>query len=145
MLEAIQLATKAFQQDEIPVGCVVVKDGQIIGRGHNTRQKDHHISHHAEINALEEAGNYLKDWHLDGCDLYVTLEPCFMCAAAIMQARIANVYYGAFDTQAGAFGSLYDLSKVTPLNHKPKVYGGIMQSQCERLITTYFKNKRKDK
>lgn len=142
MKEALIEAEKALQLDEVPVGCVIVKNNKIIARTHNMRHHDLKISGHAEILALEAAAKELNDWRLEECDLYVTLEPCFMCAGAIVQARIRTVYFGAYDQKGGAFGSVYDLSNVKPLNHTVNLYAGVLKEPCETILTTYFRKKR---
>ena len=142
MKQAILLAQQAYQEDEVPVGCVIVKDGEIIASGYNTRQKDQLITKHAEIIAIEQANKQFNNFRLDDCDLYVTLEPCIMCAGAIYQARVRNVYFGAFDNEAGGFGGCCDVSRMSTLNHHVNVFGGICQQACQELLVEYFKNKR---
>ncbi len=142
MREALRLAEAAAQADEVPVGCVIVRDGRVIARGGNRRETDRSATHHAEILAIEEACRVLGGWRLPRATLYVTLEPCPMCAGAIMNARIARVVFGAYDPKAGAYGSLYDLNAL-PVNHKPVVTGGILEEECRTLLSDYFKGKRK--
>jgi len=137
MSEALHEAYLCKFSGDIPVGCVIVKDGKIIGRGHNTREKDKNPLGHAELNAILEASKHLGDWRLSGCDLYVTLEPCTMCAGAIVSSRIANVYFGAFDKKEGAAGSHINL-----MYPGVKVYGGIMIDECVHLLDTFFKHLR---
>lgn len=141
MKSAIKEAEKAEKIDEIPVGAVIVQDGKIIARGHNKREIKQDALMHAEINAISKACRKLGSWRLEDCDIYVTLEPCPMCAGAIIQARIENVYFGAYDPKAGCLGSVCDLSGILP--HKIKYEGGIMQTECEELLKSFFKNLRK--
>lgn len=141
MKSAIKEAKKAEKIDEIPVGAVIIQDGKIIARGYNKRETKQDALMHAEINAISKACKKLGSWRLDGCDIYVTLEPCPMCAGAIIQARIENVYFGAYDPKAGCLGSVCDLSGILP--HKIKYEGGIMQTECEELLKSFFKNLRK--
>lgn len=142
MLEAIQLAKEAGERGEVPVGAVIVKDKQIIAVGQNRREQDKNALSHAEVEAIQNACRALGRWRLDDCDLYVTLEPCPMCAGAIINARIRRIYFGAYDSKAGSFGSLTDLS-VLPYNHKPEVYGGIMEIPCQALLSNFFTGVRK--
>lgn len=141
MREAIAEAELARQIDEVPVGAVAVRDGKIIARAHNTRESSRCATHHAEILAIERACEALGGWRLPGVTLYVTMEPCAMCAGAIINARIPRVVYGAPDLRFGAFGSLIDLAQV-PLNHTPTVEGGILGDECVAILKSYFKNKR---
>ncbi|MGI6085091.1 MAG: nucleoside deaminase, partial [Acetivibrionales bacterium] len=131
MEEAIIEARKAFEIGEIPVGAVIVYKGEIIARGHNLREKNNNALAHAEIIVINEACKKLNSWRLDNCELYVTLEPCPMCAGAIVNARIGTVYYGAYDSKGGACGSVVDLFKKGSFNHSPTVYAGIMEEACE--------------
>ena len=142
MEEAISEAKLAEDIDEVPIGAVIVKDGRIIARAHNTRETSRCATHHAEILAIEEACRTLGGWRLPETTLYVTLEPCAMCAGAIINARIPTVVYGAPDIRFGAFGSLIDLSEV-PLNHKPEIRRGVRSDECKNLLGEYFKKKRK--
>lgn len=142
MEEAITEAKLAEDIDEVPIGAVIVKDGKIIARAHNTRETSKCATHHAEILAIEEACRTLGGWRLPETTLYVTLEPCAMCAGAIINARIPTVVYGAPDLRFGAFGSLIDLSEV-PLNHKPELRRGVRSDECKNLLGEYFKKKRK--
>ena len=141
MREAMALAREAEALDEVPVGAVIVGDGEIIARGFNTRETDKCATHHAEIIAIEEACRALGGWRLIGATLYVTMEPCVMCAGAIINARVPRVVYGARDLRFGAFGSLLDLAEV-PLNHKPEVVGGVLEDECREMLQAYFKKKR---
>lgn len=137
MKEALRMAEAASQAGEIPVGAVVVKNGEIIGRGQNRRESGGGASAHAEILAINEACAKLGGWRLTGCELYVTLEPCPMCMGAIINARIRNVYYGAADRKAGALGGLFDMNSFA-LNHHPNVVGGICEDECSALISGFF-------
>lgn len=141
MREAMVLAKMAEDIDEVPVGALIVRDGQIISRAYNTRETSKCATHHAEILAIEEACRVLGGWRLPGCTLYVTMEPCAMCAGAIINARIPRVVYGAPDLRFGAFGSLINLAEV-PLNHKPEILGGILGDENVEILRSYFKKKR---
>lgn len=143
MEKALQLAEEAEKLDEVPVGCVIVKDETVIATGYNLRETNQQALHHAEIIAIEQACYKLGTWRLEDCDLYVTLEPCLMCAGAITQARIKNVYFGAFDPKGGAYGSKTNFLDIEGLNHYPVVQGGILEQECSSVLTTYFQNKRK--
>ncbi len=141
MREAIKLARVAEELDEVPIGAVVVWEGEIVGRGYNTRESSRMATHHAEILAIEDACRRLGGWRLHKATLYVTLEPCAMCAGAIINARIPRIVYGASDNRFGALGSLLDLSKV-PFNHIPKVERGVLMEECSAMLTDYFRKKR---
>lgn len=141
MREAMALAREAEEIDEVPVGALVVKDGVVIARAYNTRETSKCATHHAEILAIERACEALGGWRLIGATLYVTMEPCAMCAGAIINARLPRVVYGTKDIRFGAFGSLIDLSEV-PLNHKPEVVGGVLGDECRDMLREYFKKKR---
>lgn len=143
MKRAIELATIALNNDEVPVGCVIVLNDEIIGEGYNVREQQQTIFTHAENIAINEANKRLNSWRLEDCNLYVTLEPCLMCAGAISQARIKNVYFGAMDIKAGAYGSVIDVSQIHSLNHHTTVYGGLLKEECQQLLKLYFKGKRK--
>ena len=142
MNEAIKEAKLAALEDEVPVGCVIVKDNQIIARAHNLRETNHDPFGHAETLAIRKASEVLNDWQLVGCDLYVTIEPCIMCAGAIIQSRINKVIYGAPDLKGGAFGSSINVLEASNINHKPEIIPGIMEKECAALIKDYFKSKR---
>jgi tRNA(adenine34) deaminase len=142
MREALRLAERAAGKDEVPVGAVVVHRGKIIARGYNLREGRRSPLAHAEIVAVSKAAKRLGGWRLSGCTLYVTLEPCPMCAGAIVNARIDEVVFGAYDPKAGAFGSVYDLAE-GKLNHTPRVTGGVLEAACAALLKQYFANKRK--
>ena len=145
MKEALKEAKKAELFDEVPIGCVIVKDDKIIARGHNQRETNQSPIGHAEIIAINKASKKLKSWRLEGCDIYVTLEPCIMCSGAIIQSRISKVYYGAFDPKGGALGSSINVLEAKNINHHPEVISGVMQEECSKIITNYFKAKRQSK
>lgn len=141
MRQAIALAMQAEALGEVPVGAVVVKDGEVVGRGFNRRETGKNALAHAEIEAINEACRTLGGWRLFGCDLYVTLEPCPMCAGAIINARIDRVFFGASDPKAGSCGSLTDLFAL-PYNHRPQVVGGVLGDECSQLLTSFFRRLR---
>ena len=141
MREAMRLAREAAERDEVPVGAIAVRDGRILACASNTREESRCATHHAEILAIEAACRALGGWRLPGVTLYVTMEPCCMCAGAIINARIPRVVYGAPDLRFGAFGSLVNLAEV-PLNHKPEVVGGVLGEECAAILTEYFRAKR---
>jgi len=142
---AIALAQEAGAEGEVPVGAVVVKDGFIIGRGYNAPIKQHDPSAHAEIRALRDAAKNMGNYRLIDCTLYVTLEPCAMCAGAIQHARIAQLVYGASDPKTGACGSVIDLMAEDKLNHHTQVTGGVLAEECGALLTAFFKERRNKK
>ena len=142
MAAAIEMAKKAAAKDEVPVGAVMVRGGKIIASAYNLRETRRNPLAHAELLAIGKAAKRLKGWRLPGCTLYVTLEPCPMCAGAIINARIETVVFGAYDPKGGAMGSLYNLAE-GKLNHMPITVGGVMRDECAALLTTYFKAKRK--
>lgn len=142
MKAAIKEALKAEMLDEVPIGCVVVKDNKIIARGYNVREIKHESTGHAEIKTLQKACKKLNSWRLEDCDLYVTVEPCIMCGGAIIQSRIKNVYFGAYDPKGGAFGSSINILDAKNINHHPNVEGGILEKECAELIKEFFKRKR---
>lgn len=144
MKRAAELAKISADEGEVPVGAVVVKDGEIVGEGRNRRETGKNALYHAEIEAIDNACKSLGGWRLWQCDLYVTLEPCPMCAGAIINSRIKNVYFGAYDKKAGSFGSVADFNAL-PYNHKPQVYGGIMEEECASLLSDFFKKLRSKK
>lgn len=142
MLEAMKQAKKAKLIDEVPIGCVIVKDGCIIARGHNLREKKQISTAHAEIIAIEKACKKLGTWRLEDCDLYVTLEPCPMCSGAILQARIKRVIYGATDPKGGCIESCMHMYEIHGFNHYPKVNSGVLEEECSQLLKEFFKKKR---
>lgn len=143
MQAALELAKEAAGLGEVPVGAVVVKDGEIIGRGSNAPISQHDPSAHAEIQAMRDAAARLGNYRLVGCSLYVTLEPCSMCAGAIQHARIANLVYGASDPKTGACGSVIDLMAEARLNHHTEVTGGVLAQECGSLLSAFFASRRK--
>ena len=145
MREAIKEAKKAELLDEVPIGCVIVKDNKIISRGYNIRESKQNPAGHAEMVAINKASKKLKNWRLEDCELYVTLEPCIMCSGAIIQSRIKTVFFGAYDPKGGAFGSSINVLEATNINHHPEVIGGVLQEECSKLLTNYFKSKRDKK
>lgn len=142
MKEAINEAFKALKKDEVPVGAVIVLDGKIIARGHNNKEKTNNPTGHAEINALKKATRKLNSWRLENAILYVTIEPCAMCAGTISQARIKKVVYGANDKKGGAIESNIELYKKPGLNHYPEVESGVLAKECGKIISDYFRKKR---
>lgn len=141
MKAALELARESAGEGEIPVGAVVVKDGEIIAAGRNRREKGKNALLHAEIEAINNACVRLGGWRLHQCELYVTLEPCPMCAGAIINARIKRVVFGAYDTKAGSVGSVVNLFEL-PYNHKPDVTGGYMAEECGELLSSFFRDLR---
>lgn len=145
MKEALKQAYKAMEKNEVPIGCVIVKENKIIARGYNQRELKQQSHAHAEMIAIEKACKKLNSWRLEDCDLYVTLEPCPMCAGAIVQSRIRKVIYGAKDPKGGCVGSCCNLFNVKEFNHHPEYMNGILESECSDLLKTFFKNKRIEK
>ena len=141
MKMAYNEAVKAFNTNEIPVGCVIVKDGLVVAKSHNLRESKNMVNAHAEMLAIAKANKKLDSWRLDECDIYVTLEPCPMCFGAIIQARFKNLYFGAYDKKTGACGSVLNLGDYK-FNHKVNVVGGIMEKECSELICDFFKTLR---
>ena len=137
MREALKEAEKCIDTDDVPIGCVIVKNGEIIARGHNTREAFHTALGHAEINAIENACKALGSWRLENCAIYVTLEPCPMCAGAIINSRIGEAYFGAYDKKGGAVGGIINLFEEN-FNHKPKVQGGILKDECALILQNFF-------
>jgi tRNA(adenine34) deaminase len=144
MKKALILAEEAEKEGEVPVGAVVVCDGEIVGTGRNRRETEKNALCHAEIEAIDNACKNLGGWRLFKCDLYVTLEPCPMCAGAIINSRIKNVYFGANDYKNGACGSVVNLFNLD-FNHKPNFEKGIMETECSEILTRFFKNLREKK
>lgn len=145
MRQALVLADKAQTLDEVPIGALIIKDQKIIGSGYNLREMEQNVLRHAEIDAIDQACSALKSWRLEGCTLYVTLEPCLMCAGAMIQARMSNVVFGALDPKAGAMGSLYSTHNDARLNHQLTVITGVLTEECSSRLTNFFKAKRKSK
>ena len=144
MQAALALAAEAAAEGEVPVGAVVVCDGEIVGTGRNRREYGKNALYHAEIEAIDNACKTLGGWRLHRCDLYVTLEPCPMCAGAIINARIQTVIYGARDPKAGSVGSVTNLFEM-PYNHHPEVIAGVMEEECAAVLTRFFKTLREKK
>lgn len=145
MKEALKEAQKAYDKLEVPVGCVIVKDDKIIARGHNLKETKFDTTKHAELIAIQKASKKLKSWRLLDCDMYVTLEPCSMCAGAIINSRIKNLYIGALDEKTGAAGSVLNLFEDYTFNHKVIVEKGILKQDCEKILKDFFKELRKGK
>jgi len=145
MQEALKEAKKALDEDEVPVGAVIVNDNKIIARGHNQVERLKDPTAHAEMLALTSATNFLSTKWLNGASLYVTIEPCSMCAGALVLARIKNVYFGAKDPKTGACGSVTNIANHKKLNHRIKVKGGILGDECAELLKDFFRKKRKKK
>ena len=145
MRQAIKLAEYGATLDEVPVGAVIVKDGEIIASSHNLKEARNCSNYHAELVAIDEACKKVGDWRLNECDIFVTLEPCPMCAGALINARMRGVYFGAYDSKAGCCGTLYNLLSDERFNHRPHVEGGILQNECGDILSVYFKHKREEK
>ena len=143
MREALKEARKAARKGEVPVGAVVVNNGKVIGRGHNLTEKKQSALTHAEMMALSQASKKLKSWRLIDCDLYVTLEPCTMCAGAIVLSRVRNLVYGTTDPKAGAVLSTARVMENEKLNHRVKVISGILKEECSGVLTAFFKEVRR--
>jgi len=138
MFEALRLAEVAFEEDEIPIGAVVVKDNKIIGRGYNQVERLNDPTAHAEILAITSAANTLESKQLDGCDLYVTVEPCVMCTGAITLSKITNLYFATYEPKTGACGSVYNIPDEDKLNHKVNIYSGIYELEAQNIMKNYF-------
>lgn len=143
MKAALEEARIALAKGEVPVGAVIVLEGEIIGHGHNQRETENDPTAHAEILALREAGKRLKGWRLQGATLYVTLEPCPMCAGALLLSRIERVVYGIDDPKAGSAGSLINILQFPGFNHNVKITSGILAEECKELLQSFFRKKRK--
>ena len=142
---ALKEAEKAYNELEVPVGAIIVKEGKIIARAYNEKEKKHDTTKHAEILAIQKASKKLKSWRLNDCDMYVTLEPCSMCAGALIQSRIRKVYIGAMDEKTGSCGSVLNLLEDYKFNHKVEVEYNVCKEECERILKDFFKNLRKSK
>lgn len=140
---ALREAQMAYEEGEVPIGCVIVKDGKVIGRGHNRMEGLKDCTAHAEILALGAASGALDNWRLDGCVLYATLEPCPMCAGAILNGRVAKVVYGSKDKRLGALGSAYNILEGNPLNRQVEVVGEVLGEECLELVKAFFQDLRK--
>ena len=145
MKEAVRQAKKAWALKEVPIGCVIVSEGKIIARGYNRRNTDKNTLSHAELNAIRKASKKLGDWRLEGCTMYVTLEPCQMCAGAIVQARMGRVVIGAMNPKAGCAGSVLNLLEVEGFNHKVKITEGVLKEECAELLSSFFRELRQKK
>ncbi len=145
MKEALKEAKKAYKKLEIPVGAVIVKDGEIIARGHNVKEEKKDTTKHAEIIAIQKASKKLDNWRLNDCEMYVTLEPCPMCAGAIIQSRIKKVYIGTMDEKTGACGSVLNLFKDYKFNHRVDLEAGLLKENCEEMLKSFFVELRKIK
>lgn len=145
MKEAIKEAKKAAEKLEVPVGCVIVKDGKVIAKAHNQKETKADTTKHAEIIAIQRASKKLKAWRLLDCEMYVTLEPCSMCAGAIIQSRIKKIYIGTMDAKTGACGSVLNLLQDYPFNHKVEVETGLEKEECEDILKNFFKQLRQMK
>jgi tRNA(adenine34) deaminase len=138
MKQAIKLAKKAAANDDVPIGCVIVYDGKIIARGYNRRNMDKSSLAHAEIMAIKKASKYIGDWRLEDCTMYVTLEPCQMCAGAIVQARIPKVVIGCMNKKAGCAGSIINMFDIKQFNHQVETIRGVLEDECSALMTNFF-------
>lgn len=145
MAQALLEAEKSLAKNEIPIGCVIVKEGQIIGRGHNAREELNQAIMHAEIMAIQEANQAVGNWRLLDCTLFVTIEPCVMCSGAISLARLPEVVYGATNQKFGAAGSLYDILSDHRLNHRVSLEMGVMADECAAIMQTFFRQRRAEK
>lgn len=143
MEQALALAREAAEAGEVPVGCVIVKDGEVIGRGRNRREEKQAVFSHAEMEAMAEANAALGSWRLEECDLYVTLEPCPMCAGAIINARVRRVFYGARDSAMGACGGVLNLF-MENFPHRPQLVGGILAEECSAELSEFFRKLRNE-
>lgn len=142
MREALKQAKKAYAIGEVPIGCVIVYEGKIVGRGYNRRNTDKNTLAHAEITAINRASKKIGDWRLEGCTLYVTLEPCQMCSGAIIQARISEVVMGSMNPKAGCGGSILNILEMPEFNHQAIVTRGVLEEECSRMLTSFFKELR---
>lgn len=142
MKEALRQAKKAYALGEVPIGCVIVYEGKVVGRGYNRRNTDKNTLSHAEITAINKASKKVGDWRLEGCTLYVTLEPCQMCAGAIVQARIDEVVMGSMNPKAGCGGSILNILEMKEFNHQVRVTRGVLKEECTRMLTQFFKELR---
>ena len=145
MKEALKEAKKAYEKLEVPVGAVIVKDGKIISRAHNQKETKFDTTKHAEILAIQKASKKLKSWRLIDCEMYITLEPCSMCAGAIINSRIKKIYIGAMDQKTGAAGSVLNLFEDYTFNHKVKLERNVLKEECEEILKNFFKDLRKIK
>ncbi|MDY2595690.1 MAG: tRNA adenosine(34) deaminase TadA [Oliverpabstia sp.] len=142
MKEAIRQAKKAYALMEVPIGCVIVYEGKIIARGYNRRNTDKNTLSHAEMNAIRKASRKLGDWRLEGCTMYITLEPCQMCAGAIVQARVSRVVIGSMNPKAGCAGSVLNLLEMEQFNHQVEVTRGVLEQECSEMLSGFFRELR---
>ena len=142
---ALKEAKKAYDKEEIPVGAIIVKDNEVIAKAHNLKELKNDTTKHAEILAIQKASKKIKSWRLENCEMYVTLEPCSMCAGALIQARVKKVYIGTMDYKTGACGSVLNLLKDYKFNHNVDVEIGVLQEECEKILKDFFKQLRKSK
>lgn len=145
MREAIRQAKKAYLLEEVPIGCVIVYEGKIIARGYNRRNTDHNTLSHAELNAIRKAAKKLGDWRLEGCTMYVTLEPCQMCAGAMVQARLTKAVIGSMNAKAGCAGSVLNILEMEGFNHQVEVVRGILEKECSEMLSSFFRELREKK
>lgn len=145
MREAIRQAKKAEKIDEVPIGCVIVYEDKIIARGYNRRNIDKNTLAHAELSAIKKASKKLGDWRLEGCTMYVTLEPCQMCAGAIVQARIDRVVIGSMNPKAGCAGSVLNLLQIPAFNHQTELECGVLEEECSQMLSNFFRRLREQK
>ena len=145
MKEAIRQAKKAKALDEVPIGCVIVYEDKIIARGYNRRNTDKNTLSHAELNASRKASKKLGDWRLEGCTMYITLEPCQMCAGAIVQARVSRVVIGSMNPKAGCAGSVLNILQMDRFNHQVELTKGVLQEECSTMLSDFFKELREKK
>ena len=145
MRQAIRLAKKAEENGDVPIGCIIVYEGKVIGRGYNKRNKDKSTLAHAELLAMKKAGKIIGDWRLEGCKMYVTLEPCQMCAGAIVQARIPEVVIGCMNSKAGCAGSIINLLEMPQFNHQVKVTRSVCEEECSSMLSSFFAKLREKK
>ena len=143
MKEALKEAKKAYEKLEVPVGAVIVKEGKIIARAHNLKESKKDTTKHAELLAIQKASKKLNTWRLNDCEMYVTLEPCTMCAGALIQARLGKLYIGTMDYKTGACGSVLNVLEDYPFNHKIEYETGILKEECEKILQDFFKELRK--
>lgn len=145
MREALTEARKAFEKDEVPVGAIILKEGKIIARAHNLKENKGDATRHAEMECISEATQVIGNWWLEDCDIYVTMEPCPMCAGALINSRIRKLYYGAKDPKSGCCGSVVDLCSPGLFNHNIEVEGGVLEKECGDILSEFFRKKRKQK
>ena len=145
MKEAMRQAKKAAALEEVPIGCVIVCDGKIVARGYNRRNTDKNTLAHAELSAIRKASKKLGDWRLEGCTMYVTLEPCQMCAGALVQSRIDRVVIGAMNPKAGCAGSVLNLLQIAGFNHQVEITKGVLEEECSQMLSSFFSELREKK